>query len=157
VRETICRSNHCADKKKGPKGPKESSAMAYLRLSSPSGGNTMSMPSMGKALSWTENPIPSLCGKAAPILVHFFPVLPLLSYSSTVKTFKYVSVGSTRRRAKSEARQSEAMNKQPIHYLSRMDRVRFVPRKLLHEERDADDGRTFSFGRRKRGEEPNTL
>lgn len=33
-------------------------------------------------------PMPSLCGNAAPILVHFFWVLPLLSYSSTVKTLR---------------------------------------------------------------------
>jgi hypothetical protein len=50
-----------------------------------------------------EKPIPSLCGKAAPILVHFLPVLPSRSYSSTVKTLRYVGVGeaagSTGRRA----------------------------------------------------------
>jgi hypothetical protein len=34
------------------------------------------------------NPIPSLCGNAAPMRVHFFPVLPLFSYSSTVKTLE---------------------------------------------------------------------
>jgi hypothetical protein len=44
-------------------------------------------PSSGIAFSSILNPIPSLCGKAAPILVQRFPVLPLLSNSSTVKTF----------------------------------------------------------------------
>jgi len=44
---------------------------------------------MGKARSSMLKPRPSLCGKAAPILVHFFCVLPLLSYSSTVKTYGF--------------------------------------------------------------------
>jgi hypothetical protein len=63
--------------------------MAYLlRLSSPSGGRTTSRPSTGNALSSIENPGPSLCGKAAQILAQRFWVLPLLSYSSTVKTLR---------------------------------------------------------------------
>jgi hypothetical protein len=43
---------------------------------------------MGKARSSTLKPEPSLCGKAAPILVHRLLVLPLASYSSTVKTLR---------------------------------------------------------------------
>jgi hypothetical protein len=71
----------------------ESRGIAYLldRLSSPSGGRSTRRPSMGNAFSSMLNPIPSLCGKAAPILVHLLPVLPLLSNSSTVKTLRGVN------------------------------------------------------------------
>jgi hypothetical protein len=62
-----------------------------LRLSSAgSGGRTTRRPSTGNALSSIENPIPSLCGKAAPIFVHRFCDLPSRSYSSTVKTLRDV-------------------------------------------------------------------
>jgi hypothetical protein len=70
-------------------GPEGSGATAYLllRLSSAgSGGRTTSRPSTGNALSSIEKPAPSLCGKAAPILVQRFCVLPSRSYSSTMKT-----------------------------------------------------------------------
>jgi hypothetical protein len=49
-------------------------------------------PSSGTALSSILKPRPSLWGKAAPILVHRLPVLPLLSNSSTVKTLRWVGV-----------------------------------------------------------------
>jgi hypothetical protein len=78
-------------KKRGPeRGPEEVGDIAYLldRLSSSAGGRTTKRPSIGKALSSMLKPMPSLCGKAAPIRVHFFWVLPLFSYPSTVKTFK---------------------------------------------------------------------
>jgi len=77
--------------KRGPERPQRSWRGAYLvRLSSLSGGRTTNRPSIGKALSSMLNRKPSLCGKAAPILVQRFPVLPLLSYSSTVKTLRWV-------------------------------------------------------------------
>jgi hypothetical protein len=58
-----------------------------LRLSSAgSGGRTTRRPSTGNALSSMLKPVPSLCGKAAPIFVRRFCVLPPRSYSSTVKT-----------------------------------------------------------------------
>lgn len=81
-------------KKRGPVRAPEVSGIAYLldRLSSPSGGRATSRPSIGNAFSSILKPFPSLCGKAAPILVQRFPGLPLLSNSSTVKTFKYVGV-----------------------------------------------------------------
>lgn len=51
----------------------------------------MSLPSMGNALGSILKPIPSLCGNAVPIRVQRFWVLPLLTYSSTVKTLRLVS------------------------------------------------------------------
>ena len=45
-------------------------------------------PSIGNAFSSMLKPTPSLCGKAAPMLVQRFPAFPLLSYSSTVKTLR---------------------------------------------------------------------
>jgi hypothetical protein len=74
-----------------PKGSLRWGRSTYLdRLlaSSVSGGRTTKRPSIGNARSSMLKPDPSLWGKAAPILVHFFPVLPLLSYSSTVKTLR---------------------------------------------------------------------
>ena len=77
-------------KKQGPEGPCKFEAYLPLRPlpSSVSGGRTTNLPSTAKALSSVENPIPSLRGKAAPMRVHFYWVLPLLSYSSTVKTLR---------------------------------------------------------------------
>jgi hypothetical protein len=64
---------------------------AYLQLRSSSGSGGR-RPSTGRAWSSMLNPSPSLCGKAAPILVQRFWALPSLSYSSTVKTLRYVVV-----------------------------------------------------------------
>jgi hypothetical protein len=72
-------------------GPEADGAAAYLleRLSSVgSGGSTTRRPPIGKALSSMLKPGLSLVRKAAPILVRRLPVLPLLSYSSTVKTLR---------------------------------------------------------------------
>src|ERR1035438_2953301 len=65
----------------GPPGPFKSRWLTDLLIGSVivSGRRTTRRPSMGNAFNSIENPEPSLCGNAAPILVHFFWVLPLLS------------------------------------------------------------------------------
>jgi hypothetical protein len=72
-----------------PRGSPRPSSASYLdRSSLPSGGKTTRRPLRGMALSSMLKPAPSLWGKAAPILVQRLPALPLLSYSSTVKTLE---------------------------------------------------------------------
>src|ERR1022692_1789393 len=85
--------------KKGARRPPKSGVLGdYLdrsSLSPPlSGGNTTRRPSTGNALSSIEKPVPSLCGNAAPILVQRFWVLPSRSYSSTLKTLRWVGVSA---------------------------------------------------------------
>jgi len=78
----------------GPRrAPKVTGALVYfpLRPSSSAGGRTTRRPSRGMALSSMLKPEPSLWGNAAPTLVQRLPDLPLLSYSSTVKTLRWVA------------------------------------------------------------------
>ena len=66
--------------------------LAYLplRSSTGSGGSTTSLPSTGKAFSSMLNPAPSLCGKAAPILVQRLFGIPCLTPSSLGAALKGV-------------------------------------------------------------------
>ena len=70
-----------------PEGPQKSRRCGLFSVVVTIRGRTTSRPSIGNALSSIENPRPSLWRNAAPIFVHFLPVFPLLSYSSTVAQF----------------------------------------------------------------------